>query len=97
MEHLTPYRTYFILWVILLVLTVTMIVAEGAGLPRVLTVGIVLSAMTMKVVLIGGWYMHLRYERVGLVAAVAGGTLLTAAVLIALIAPDGIHVLRSAP
>jgi caa(3)-type oxidase subunit IV len=93
MEHLTPYRTYFVLWIILLVLTVTMILAEGAGLPRMLTVGIVLSAMVTKVVLIGGWYMHLRYERLGLVAAVAGGT----AVLIALIAPDGIHVLRSAP
>jgi caa(3)-type oxidase subunit IV len=97
MEHLTPYRTYFVLWIVLLALTVTMIVAEGAGLPRVLTVGIVLSAMTAKVVLIGGWYMHLRYERVSLVAAVAGGTLLTAAVLIALIAPDGINILRSAP
>jgi caa(3)-type oxidase subunit IV len=97
MEHLTPYRTYFVIWIVLLALTLTMIFAEGAGLPRVLTVGIVLSAMTTKVVLIGGWYMHLRYERLSLVAAVVGGTILTAVALIALIAPDGINVLRSAP
>jgi caa(3)-type oxidase subunit IV len=97
MAHVTSYRTYFILWIVLLVLTVTMILAEGAGLPRVLTVGIVLTAMTVKVILIGGWYMHLRYERVSLVAALVGCTMLTAAVMIALFAPDGINVLHSAP
>lgn len=97
MDHVTSYRTYFILWIVLLALTVTMIVTEGAGLPRVLTVGVVLVAMITKVVLIGGWYMHLRYERMSLIAAVVLGTFVTAAVLFALIAPDGINALRSAP
>jgi len=97
MEHVTSYRTYFILWMVLLALTVTMIVTEGAGLPRALTVGVVLIAMLTKVALIGGWYMHLRYERVSLIAAVVLGTFVTAAVLFGLIAPDGINALRSAP
>ena len=97
MEHVSSYRTYFLIWFVLLALTIVMIVTEGAGLPRALTVGVVLAAMAAKVVLIGGWFMHLRYERVGLVAAVVGGTMLTAAVLFFLIAPDGINALRSAP
>jgi caa(3)-type oxidase subunit IV len=97
MQHVTSYRTYFVIWMVLLALTVTMILAESAGLPRVLTVGIVLTAMVVKVVLIGGWYMHLRYERLSLVVAVVGGTMLTAAVMIALLAPDGVNILHLAP
>lgn len=97
MERLTPYRTYWIAWVILLGLTTMMIVAEGAGLPRVAAVAVVLGAMVMKVTLIGGWYMHLRLERAALVACVVGGTFATAALLFFLIVPDGISALRLAP
>ena len=97
MEHLTSYRTYFVLWVVLLMLTLTMIFAEGAGFPRAAAVIIVLGAMTTKVVLIGGWYMHLRQERLSLIVAVVMGTFATAAVLFGLLAPDGISILHSKP
>lgn len=97
MERLTPYRTYWIVWGILLGLTMTMIVAEGAGLPRAAAIAVVLGAMATKVTLIGGWYMHLRFERAALVACVVGGTFATAAFLFFLIAPDGIAALRLAP
>lgn len=97
MEHVTPYRTYWIAWLILLALTTLMIVAEGAGLPRAGTVTVVLAAMVTKVTLIGGWYMHLKYERAALVACVVGGTFATAAFLFFLILPDGLSALRLAP
>jgi caa(3)-type oxidase subunit IV len=97
MERITPYRTYWILWVILLALTAIMIVTEGAGLPRAATIAVVVGAMVTKVTLIGGWYMHLRYERAALIAAVVGGTFATAAILFFLIAPDGIAMHRMAP
>lgn len=97
MEHLTSYRTYFVLWIVLLLLTLTMIFAEGAGFPRPAAVMIVLGAMTTKVVLIGGWYMHLRQERLSLIVAMVMGTFATAAVLFGLLAPDGIHVFNSRP
>jgi cytochrome c oxidase subunit IV len=91
MEHVTSYRTYWILWVVLLGLTLTMIGTEAAGLPRVATVGIIVLAMTVKVATIGAWYMHLRYERLGLILAVALGTFVTAGFLFFLLVPDGIH------
>ena len=97
MEHMTSYRTYFVLWVVLLMLTLTMIFAEGAGFPRAAAVIIVLGAMTTKVVLIGGWYMHLRQERLSLIVAVVLGTFATAAVLFGLLAPESISVLHSRP
>ncbi len=94
MERVTPYRTYWIAWVVLLGLTTLMIGAEAAGLPRVGTVIVVLTAMVTKVTLIGGWYMHLKFERAALVACVVGGTFATAAFLWFLIVPDGISAQR---
>lgn len=97
MERVTPYRTYWIAWAILLVLTTVMVVTEGAGLPRGATIAVVLGAMATKVTLIGGWYMHLRFERAALIASVVGGTFATAAFLFFLIAVDGAAMLRMAP
>ena len=90
MERVTPYRTYWIAWVVLLGLTTTMFGAEAAPLPHAVTVGVVLCAMSVKVGLIGAWYMHLRYERLALVLSVVVGTLATAAALFFLLVPDGI-------
>ena len=97
MERITPYRTYWIVWVVLLALTTIMIVTEGAGLPRGATIAVVLGAMATKVTLIGGWYMHLRFERAALIASVVGGTFATVAFLFFLIAVDGAAMLRMAP
>ncbi len=94
MEPITPYRTYWTAWGILLALTTVMVFTERAGLPRVGMLAVILFAMVMKVVLIGGWYMHLRYERMVLVASVVGGTFATAAVLFFLLIPDGLAVLH---
>jgi caa(3)-type oxidase subunit IV len=96
MEHVTPYRTYWILWVVLLGLTTSMFAAEAAPFTRVLTVGIILLAMTVKVATIGAWYMHLRYETLALILSVVVGTFATAAALFVLLVPDGVSMFRLA-
>lgn len=94
MEHVTSYRTYWILWVVLLLLTVSMFAAEAAPFARPVTVGIILFAMSVKVITIGAWYMHLRYETPALIISVSATTFLTAAALFFLLVPEAQHVLR---
>jgi caa(3)-type oxidase subunit IV len=90
MEKHTSYRTYWVAWALLLVLTVIMLLTEAFRLPAIVTVLVLIGAMMVKATVIGGWFMHLRYEHKGLVAAVVLGTLATAAALFLLLAPDGI-------
>ena len=97
MEDMTSYRTYWIAWVVLLVLTLVMVAVEAAGLPRALIVLVLVGAMLAKATLIGGWFMHLRFERTALVVSLVGATLATAAVLFFLLVPDGMAMLRLAP
>jgi caa(3)-type oxidase subunit IV len=96
MEGLTSYRTYWTAWAILLVLTLLMIVTEGASFSRVAIVAFLVSAMLVKAALITGWFMHLRFERAALVVPVVLVTLLTAAFLFFLIAVDGLEMARMA-
>ena len=81
-------RLYWITWAVLLVLTVVMLAADGADIPRVGFLLLMLSAMAIKATLIAGIFMHLRHERVGLVLTVVVGLFVMALVLFALIAPD---------
>lgn len=97
MEGVTSYRTYWVTWSILLALTALMLVMEAARFSVVFTVLFLVVAMLIKATLIGGWFMHLRFERAALVVSVVAGTLATAAFLFLLIAPDGAAMLRLAP
>lgn len=92
----TSYRTYWIAWGVLLVLTLLMILIEGTSLSRVIAVVFLVVAMLAKASLIGGWFMHLKFERAALVLSVVFGTLATAAVLYSLLVPDGLTMLRLA-
>lgn len=95
-ERHLAYRLYWIIWGVLLVLTLLMMVVGSATIPKGFLVGVLLVAMLVKASLIGGYFMHLRFERLPLVISVAAGLLATAAVLFFLIAPDGVRVLNSA-
>lgn len=97
MESPTSYRVYWITWFILLALTLFMVVIEGSPFPRVAAVFLLVVAMLTKAGLIGGWFMHLKFERPALVISVVAGTLLTAAFLFFLLVPDGIAMLKLAP
>jgi len=96
MQKAMAVRVYWISWGTLLVLTLIMLLTEKSGFPRGAAVLFLVMAMLIKATVIGGWFMHLRYERVALVAAVVGAVLATAAVLFFLIIPDAVNTLKSA-
>jgi cytochrome c oxidase subunit IV len=85
-------RVYWITWGLLLVLTVAMLAADGAALPKTALVALMLLAMGIKATLIAGNFMHLREEHAGLVLTVVGGLLVMGLVLYVLIAPDAVRI-----
>jgi caa(3)-type oxidase subunit IV len=93
-----PYRIYKITWAMLLVITVAMLAAEKFHMPRWFLVLFLLFFMMTKAVMIGGNFMHLRYEHRRIAVMVAAGILVTSLILFSFIAPESWHVRdRSAP
>lgn len=93
-SHAVGYRFYWWTWAALLALTLGMLLTGHMSLPKGLIVSLLLGAMLVKASLIGGHFMHLRFEKPALVVAVVAGILATAATLFALIAVDGARILR---
>ena len=92
-----PYKIYWITWGILLVITVAMLAAEAFHLPRIFTVLFLLAFMMVKASMIGGNFMHLRFERRSLSWMVAAGILVTSLILYTFITPESWNVrLKSA-
>jgi caa(3)-type oxidase subunit IV len=90
----SPYRMYWITWGILLVITVAMLGAEMFHLPRWFLVVFLLAFMSVKAVMIGGNFMHLRYEKRNLAFVVFTGIVVTTLILFFYIAPESKHVLE---
>ena len=90
-----PYRIYRITWVILLIITVAMLAAEALHLPRIFLIVFLLAFMMVKATMIGGNFMHLRYERRSLALMVAAGILVTSLILYSFISREAHHVARS--
>ncbi len=88
------YRLYWSTWIVLLALTLGMLLAGHLTLPKGLILALLLGAMLVKASLIGAHFMHLRFEKLGLVAIVAAGILATAAALFVVISFDGVRILR---
>jgi cytochrome c oxidase subunit 4 len=89
----SPYRSYWITWAILLVITVGMLAAELMHMPRWFLVLFLLAFMMVKATMIGANFMHLRYERRNLGIMVAAGILVTSLILYLFIANESSHVL----
>ena len=89
-----PYRIYWITWISLLVITVAMLGAEVLHFPRWFLIGFLLLFMMVKAVMIGGNFMHLRFERLNLSIMVALGILLTSLILFTFISQESGHVLE---
>jgi hypothetical protein len=85
-------RVYWITWGGLLVLTVSMLWADGAPIPRTVLVAFMLAAMLAKAATIGGNFMHLRRESPWIAVTVVLGLLLNAVILYVLIAPDAARI-----
>ena len=90
-----PYRIYRITWVILLIITVAMLASEALHLPRWFLVVFLVAFMMVKATMIGGNFMHLRYEKPSLAVMVAGGILITSLILFSFISREAHHVARS--
>ena len=86
------YKGYWITWAVMLVVTGIMLVTDTLPWSRALVIGLLLVAMLIKVALIGGEFMHLRFEKPALIWAVAGCILFFSAFLFILIAFDGIRI-----
>lgn len=89
-----PYRVYRVTWVLLLVITVAMLMAEKFHFPRVFLVVFLLLFMAVKAAMIGGNFMHLRFERRNLAFMVASGIVVTSLILYAFITPESLSVQR---
>lgn len=88
------YKTYWVTWALLLVLSLVMLLADGAPAARWALVSFLVVAMLVKASLIGSNFMHLRFEKLSLIVAVAAGILATAAALFFVIAVDGLRILQ---
>jgi cytochrome c oxidase subunit IV len=88
------YRTYWSVWVVLLILTLAMILIGSSSAPRRFMVLFLILAMFAKAALITGTFMHLRFEKVVLTVTVAVGILFTAIALFFGIAPDAVRILN---
>ena len=90
-----PYKIYWVTWGILLVITVAMLAAEMFHFPRLFLVLFLLAFMMVKAAMIGGNFMHLRFERSNLTWMVALGILVTSLILYTFITPESWHVKRT--
>jgi caa(3)-type oxidase subunit IV len=90
----SPYRVYWVTWIILLVITVAMLAAESLHMPRWFLLAFLLLFMMVKATIIGGNFMHLRYEKRNLAFMVASGILVTSLILFFFIRPEARHVLQ---
>lgn len=90
------YKIYWVLWAILLTLTLTMITIEGANLPASLAAVLLLMGSAIKATLIIFYYMHLRFEKFGLILIVMVGIFVTSLLMFVLPAYDGTQILERA-
>ena len=88
-----PYRIYWITWVFLLLVTLAMLGAEAFHMPRWFLVPFLLAFMMLKAIMIGGNFMHLRFEKRNLAFMVFAGIMVTTLILFFYIAPESQHVL----
>jgi len=87
-----PYRIYRVTWVILLIITTAMLGAEAFHLPRIFLIVFLLAFMMVKATMIGGNFMHLRYEKPSLAVMVAAGILVTSLILYSFISRESHYI-----
>ncbi|HEY7698446.1 MAG TPA: cytochrome C oxidase subunit IV family protein [Vicinamibacteria bacterium] len=87
------YKGYLIIWVVLLVLTVTMIFISESKLAAAPHTILLLLGSAVKASLIIFFYMHLRLENRNLILLVLIGIFLTSVLMFAVPAFDGTQIL----
>ena len=92
-----PYRIYWITWIILLIITVAMLASESMHLPRWFLVAFLLVFMMVKAVMIGGNFMHLRFERRNLAVMVGAGIVVTSLILYTYVSQETARIMQLTP
>ena len=90
-------KTYAGTWLALLGLTLGMILVSKIGISKEAMLGCLLLGMTVKAGLISSYFMHLRFERLALVATVVVSVIFCSVALYFLIAVDGRYINVIAP
>lgn len=95
-EHVQShgYKGYWAIWVVLLVVTLSMIFIGEANMATAPQVLMLLIGSTIKATLIIFFYMHMRFENMGLILTVLVGIFLTSILMFAIPAYDGGHILE---
>jgi hypothetical protein len=75
-------KTYWFAWLILLVITVTMVFLGSKP--------VLIAGMSVKAAIILLWFMHLKYERLMFSVGILAAIFFTALLLFGLIVPDGL-------
>jgi cytochrome c oxidase subunit IV len=88
------YKGYWILWVVLLATTVTMIFIGESSIPKAPQAAMLLLGSAIKASLIIFFYMHLRFERFNLMLVVLVGIFITSILMFIVPAYDGGHILE---
>jgi caa(3)-type oxidase subunit IV len=88
------YKGYWILWVVLLTLTVTMIFIGESTIATGPQALLLLLGSAIKASLIIFFYMHLRFERMSLILVVMVGIFVTSILMFVIPAYDGGHILE---
>ena len=88
-----PYKIYWTTWIVLLIITVAMLAAERFHMPRLFLVVFLLAFMAVKAAMIGGNFMHLRFEKANLAVMVGLGIVVTSLILFAFLTPESASVL----
>ena len=91
-EPIVSPKTFFLVWVILMVLTVFEITAGYKGIAG--KDYLILILMLGQAYLVSFYFMHLRFENLPLILSVVLGVLLTIGLLCALIIWDGTHIIQ---
>src|SRR5262245_66439289 len=88
------YKGYWILWVILLTLTVTMIFIGESKMAEPAQAILLLIGSSLKASLIIFFYMHLRFENLNLILVVMVGIFVTSVLMFLIPAYDGMNILQ---
>ena len=88
------YKGYWILWVVLLVLTVSMIFIGESKMAAVPHTILLLLGSSVKASLIIFFYMHLRFENRNLILVVLIGIFVTSVLMFLIPAYDGLNILQ---
>ena len=94
-EHSSSYKSYWILWIVLLAVTVTMIFIGESAMPHLPQALLLLVGSAIKATLIIFFYMHLRFENVGLILTVLVGIFVTSILMFVIPAYDGTQILEN--